>query len=129
MIFTNDFKATKDEYVNALKALIDSDSPSVELYLDILKFQYHQESMKTTAGRIAAHVGYKSANGIYGKLAKSIGVKIGISHALPKRLDGSTQWYRVISIGRAGSSDTLDNHFEYQLRPELAEALEYLGLT
>ncbi|ENC6724225.1 hypothetical protein [Vibrio harveyi] len=129
MIFTNDFRATKEQYIGALEALISSDSPSVGLYLDILKYHYNQESRKITTGRLATHLGYKSANGIYGKMAKFFAMHLGMDEKLPKRLDGSTQWYRVISIGRAGSMDTIDNHFEYELIPELAEALEELSLV
>jgi len=129
MIFTNEFRVTKDEYIDALIALMKSESRAADLYLEILRFQYKQESMKTTAGRVAKHIGHKSANGTYGRLAKFIGKELGLEAALPKRLDGSIQWYRVISRGRAGSYDTIDNHFEYQLIPELAEALEDLKLV
>lgn len=129
MIIVNEFRATKGEYVDALVALVESDIQSVDTFLEILRFHYKQESRKTTAGRIAEHLGYKNANGVIGMLAKFIGKQLNFDKKLPKRLDGSTQWYRVISFGRSGSSETLDNHFEYEMIPELAEALEHLGLV
>lgn len=129
MIFRNDFKTTKQQYVNVLIGLLNSSSPAAELYLRILKLQYYEPSRITNSMRLAKFLSIRNANGVYGKLSKHFAVSLGLAGKLPKRLDQSVQWYRAISIGRSASATTLDSLFEYELRPELAEALEELEVV
>jgi hypothetical protein len=87
----------------------------------------------------AGYAGYEGANLHYGKLGQRVGDEIGF--APPRREDGSEIWTCVIardpgldtefpdtSLFEALSRNFDSQHFEWQMRPQVAQALRALGL-
>lgn len=92
----------------------------------------------TGLAKAAGYVGYEGANLNYGKLGQSIAREIGF--VPPRRADGTEIWTCAIardpgrgtgfadqSIGDAPPRDVDGGHFEWQLRPQVVQALEALG--
>jgi len=93
----------------------------------------------TRLAQAAEYVGYEGANLHYGKLGQRVAEEIGFTP--PRRGDGSEIWTCAIARDpelNAQFPDTslmdamlrnFDNqHFEWQLRPQVARALRVLGL-
>ena len=114
---------TIDDFVAAIKA-VDVKPGQYAM----LKAHYKAINHTITSTRLAGAAGYKgyqAANLWYGKLGKSIGVALGTT---PDRTynDGTPIWTFIIADGwRTGYED----EWEWEMRPELATALEILGLV
>lgn len=94
---------------------------------EMLIAHYLAPDRRITMTRLAAAVGYPSycaANLQYGKLAKSL---CQAMEAEPddRYKDGSPFWLSII----AEAWKNMDGEYEFQMWPELAEALETLNLV
>lgn len=110
-------------------------------YVAMLKAHLSAPDQLMSATRLAeaaSYAGYEGANLHYGKLGQRVAEEIGF--APPRRNDGSEIW--TCAIARAPSLDTefpdtsmLDamlrtfdiQHFEWQMRPQVVQALRALG--
>lgn len=96
-------------------------------YGQMLKAQYAAEKQAITATLLADAAGYanyNAANLQYGTLAKLIAGYL--AYLPPKRANGERMWWCTLSNGNDASAETIDGHFEFVMRPELAAALEDL---
>ena len=117
--------ASKDEYINALLKVRDKGKIRTTKYLDMLRAQYSSDNHTITATRLAEAVGYENFNAAnlqYGALGHEIADAIG--YEPPKRKNGEPIWFWSISSGKDASEETIDGHYEFIMRPELAVALE-----
>jgi len=113
-----------------------------ESYVAMLRAHLGAPDQLISATRLAeaaGYAGYEGANLHYGKLGQRVAEEIGFDP--PRRVDGTEIW--TCTIARDPSLDTefpdtsmLDalwrnfdtQHFEWQMRPQVAQALRSLGL-
>lgn len=116
--------ASKEEYINALLKLRDAGRFRSTKYLEMLRAQYSAEKHIITATQLAVAVGYanfNAANLQYGSLGHEVAQ--ALNYQPPKRENGEHIWFLSIASGNEASADTIDGHYEFVMRPELAEAL------
>jgi hypothetical protein len=119
--------ASKDQYIQALLALRDKGRFRNTKFLAMLRAQYAAENHTITATKLAEAVEYENFNAAnlqYGTLGHEIAVQIGYDP--PKRENGEPIWFWSISSGNDASSETIDGHYEFVMRPELVEALKQM---
>jgi len=108
-------------------ALIMSKKKMHKKHYEMLEVQYWSPNRTITAGHLAKSVGYtnfSSANLHYGKLGRLLSDSLEI---LPKkRKDGTYSWWRILSSGKYNSDKS---NFLWTMHPELAKALEELGIV
>jgi len=117
--------ATKEQYKDALLAIRDKGKLRNTKYLQMLRAQYTSPNHTITATKIAEAVGYENYNAAnlqYGTLGHEIAKVLG--YMPPKRKNGEPMWFWILSSGNDASPETLDGHYEFIMRPELAAALE-----
>jgi hypothetical protein len=115
---------TSTEYVRAFQNII-GDLP--ESYTAMLKAHYHAPNRTLTATQLAEAGHYKnwsSANLHYGLLGKRVYEELPIQ--LPTRDDGTMIYTFALATGDNLKQD--EAQWQWKLRPEVAEAIEYLGL-
>lgn len=113
---------TVDRYSAALKSLGLTDKQQA-----MLKAHYRAPDRRITMTRLAAAVGYPNyaaANLQYGKLAKRL-CQAMAAEPDDRYKDGSPFWLSII----AEAWKNKDGEYEFQMWPELAEALETLNLV
>ncbi len=117
--------ATAAQYRAALLALRDSDIGITPIELEMLRAHYHAPAHTITTTQLANKVGFISfslANLQYGKLAHRIANEL-------KYWPGSDEesvfhWWRTIAYGKEPLSSEEMQHYQWVMRPELAEILE-----
>jgi hypothetical protein len=125
-------------YRDAFTALI---STFPESYVAMLRAHLAAPDQLISATRLAkaaGYAGYEGANLNYGKLGQRIAKEIGF--VPPRRADGTEIWTCAIARDPALESEFPDTslldslmrnvdaqHFEWQLRPQVIEALKALG--
>lgn len=127
MIEGDAFKPTKTKFKQALRSMDSDGHFDNTQYRTMLKAQYESEGQIITSTRLAEAAGYanyNAANLHYGTMGKLLAHHLGF---LPKkRPNGERMWWQTLSSGNDASDATIDGHFEFVMRPELAEALEEL---
>ena len=121
------FKPTMEVYRRALREMAADGHFESNQYRTMLKAQYDADSHIITATRLAeaaGYINYNAANLHYGTLGRMLPVYLG--YLPPKRPDETRMWWQTLSLGNAASEGTLDGHFEFVMRPELANALKAL---
>lgn len=114
---------TTSEYEKALKSINIPDS-----YMAMLKAHYSAPNRTITVTELAKAAGYPTfgtANLHYGTLGKNIGSEICFKPTVFRK-DKTPIWTFVLAEGVIGKES---KQWEWTMRPELAEALENLGLV
>lgn len=127
MVEGAEFKPSAEKYRKALRLMETDGHFDNTKYRTMLKAQYEAGGHIITSTRLAesaGYVNYNAANLQYGTLAKLLAVNLG--YLPPKRANGERMWWRTLSDGNEVSDVTIDGHFEFVMRPELAKALEDL---
>ncbi|MDP5215579.1 hypothetical protein ORJ66_21275 [Pseudoalteromonas tunicata] len=117
--------ASSEEYIEALLKLRDSKRLRNTKFLEMLKAQYSMPNHTITATQLAEAVGFQNYNATnlqYGTLGKEIAGFL--SYIPPKRKNGESIWFWVLSSGNDASDETMNGHYEFVMRPELVQALE-----
>lgn len=119
--------ATKEEYIDALIKLRDKSRfvKDSNKYLAMLRVHALSKNQTVTSSQLADAVGfenYNAANLRYGLLAHEIADIINYTPDQREK-DKSYKWFMALSIGIDASKDTIDEQFEFVMRPELYEAL------
>ena len=111
-------------------------------YVAMLRAHLHAPDRLISATKLAeaaGYAGYEGANLHYGKLGERVAEEIGF--VPPIREDGTKIWTCTIARDRSLDTEFPDtsmleallrnvdtHHFEWQMRPQVAEALRSLGL-
>ena len=117
---------SKEDFKKALLSLRDDKAFRNSKYLTLLRAQYAGINHTITAQRLADSAGYKNFNAAnlhYGHLARLIAEKLDYVPE-EKHKNGDTVWWVTIASGTEASESTIDGHFEFTMKPELALALE-----
>jgi len=123
----NHIVATKEDYQNALLKLRDRGRFRNTKYLTMLRAQYDAKNHAITTTKLAEAAGYENYNAAnlqYGLLGHEIADILG--YTPPERENGEPMWFWTLSSGNDASETTIDGHYEFVMRPELAAALEYM---
>jgi hypothetical protein len=114
--------ATIEQYKKALLALRDRGLPTT--HFEMLRAQCRAPNETITSTQLAEAAGYENYNAAnlqYGTLAFNLA---GLLNYQPeKRLDGTPRWWTTLSYGADGAAEPETGHFQFVMRPELAEAL------
>jgi hypothetical protein len=92
-------------------------------HLLLLQSHYRAPGHTTTARRLAEQVGFANWRGLnaqYGGLAKQLGEALGVE------INGESVYILATFRREAGVED---NEIQFIMRPQVAQALEALGLT
>lgn len=114
-----------DEYVEAFRKILND---LAEKYIEMLKAHYHAPDQTMTATQLANAVDYadySSANLHYGKVGKLLNEVLPI--ALHNRRDGTPVFTSALATPGDRTED--EDHWTWTMRPQVAYALEQLGLT
>lgn len=117
--------AKSEQYIEALLKLRNSKRLRNTKFLEMLKAQYSMPNHTITATQMAEAVGFQNYNATnlqYGTLGKEIAGYL--NYEPPKRVSGEPIWFWVLSSGNEASDSTMGGHYEFVMRPELAQALE-----
>ena len=94
----------------------------------MLKAPYRAPNQTITATELATAAGYKSysaANLQYGNVGKALYEELPVE--IPAREDGSLIY--TSALATAGEKTEAEVHWAWKLRPEVAYAIEHLGLA
>jgi len=114
-----------DEYVDAFRTIL---SNLAESYLAMLKAHYHAPQRTMTATELAAAAGYDDYGAVnlhYGKVGRLLNEVLPTK--LPVRADGTIIY--TFALAEEGERPSDEAHWAWKLRPQVAYALETLGLT
>ena len=116
------------QIAEALSTLQQSTSKKIANGFRMLQANYEADNMECSTARLAKAAGYdnyNTANEQYGSFSHAICEALGYN---PKvRPDGSPIWTDVLC--EESSEKDSQGHFQWKLRPQVAEALENLGLV
>jgi len=113
------------EYVIAFQAIIEDLSDS---HVAMLKAHYLAPNRERTATQLAEAAGYSSYGAVnlqYGMVGKKLNEELPIK--LPEREDGTPIY--TYALATAGDRSGKEAHWAWKLRPEVAHAIEKLGLV
>jgi hypothetical protein len=113
------------EYATALRKIIDD---LTDGHIAMLKAHYAAPGQEITASRLARAAGYANygaANLQYGLLGKSVYEELPIE--LPTYDDGTPIY--TYALATAGDTNEEEGHWVWKLRPEIADAMDLLGLS
>jgi len=113
------------EYVMAFQAIIEGLSDS---HVAMLKAHYLAPDCERTATQLAEAAGYSSYGAVnlqYGMVGKKLNEELPI--ILPTREDGTPIY--TYALATAGDRSGDEAHWVWRLRPEVAYAIEKLGLA
>jgi predicted HNH restriction endonuclease len=121
-MFTNENPPTAADYLNAI-----SDLKNVfnDAQTKILVTQYSRPGRAVTSQQLRDALGYTgiaASNLAYGTLGKLVAERLMFSVA--DRSVNRPGWWRVLSTG-----DGAGDHFTWIMRPQLASALEHVGIV
>jgi hypothetical protein len=97
-------------------------------HIAMLKAHHAAPGREITASRLARAAGYASyaaANLQYGLLGKTLYEELPVK--LPTYDDGTPCY--TYALATAGNTDEAESHWIWKLRPEVADAMEQLGLS
>jgi|ERR1039457_971605 hypothetical protein len=112
------------EYVRAFQNIFE-DLP--DSYRGMLKAHYHATNRTMTATQLAEagkYINWSSANLHYGLLGKRLYDELPIQ--LPVQADGTLIY--TFTLATEGNLKQDESEWQWKLRPEVAEAIEHLGL-
>jgi predicted HNH restriction endonuclease len=115
--------ATIDEWVSAFQEVVITSGQEKMLCAHYLAPD--QIITSTQLATAANYKGYQAANLWYGKLGKAIALKLNTTpdHSYD---DGTPIWTFMLADGwRTG----YENEWEWRLRPEVAKAIELIGIV
>ena len=115
--------ASPEQFQKALLALRDKKKLTAE-HLEILKNMASAPGRKITAARLAQAMkleNYSAANLRMGLFAHLLADEL--SYTPPTRQGGRPMWWTTLASGLGASAATLDQHFQFTMRPELIDAL------
>jgi hypothetical protein len=119
---------TADEYRQALdKAL----KPNSRLW-EMLKAHYKAPGSKMSSAQLAEAAGYKdfsATNSQYGKLGRDICEDLNVNPPGTYPESGEPLWITILVKEGTTARDLDTDHFLHEMRPEVAEALELLGIV
>jgi hypothetical protein len=113
------------EYIEAFKSIMNDTHDG---QFAMLKAHYHAPDRAMTATQLAHAAGwsdYSSANVHYGKLGKLLNGELNMD--LPRDREGKKIMTFVLADGER--TDEAEGEWLWTMRPEVAEAVEYLGLN
>jgi len=116
--------ATVEQFKAALLKVRDKIGVS-QKDLSLLRSHCRAPNHTISTFQLAKELGYAShgpVNMHYGKLAHD--VADALHCVLPLTPDGNPHWWRALAYGNDGDSQTDDGHYEWIMRPELAQALQ-----
>ena len=116
------------EFQSAFATLLEKPSPKVKNGFLMLKANYRSPGRTISAARLASAAGYTSystGNEQYGSFAHKIADILGIESV--RDANGDEHW--TYTICNASTESDQSGHFQWTLRPEVAEALEALGIV
>lgn len=119
---------TAEQIQSALETLQNDSSKKIQNGLKMLKANYRSSYRKISALRLAKAAGYSSystGNEQYGSFARRI-CELS-DHEPEKRADDTTRW--TYAICNASPDRDNQGHFQWILRPEVALAMENMGLV
>ena len=114
-----------EEYVDAFRKILHN---LADNYVAMLKAHYHAPDKTLTATQLAEAAGYNdysSANLHYGKVGKLLNDVMPIE--LYRRSDGTTVY--TSALATPGDRTTDEQFWTWKLRPQVAFAIEQLGLA
>ena len=125
----SDYSLTISQLESALAELLNERSRKIENGFLMLKANYRSPGMKITATRIANaanYASYSTGNEQYGAFAHSI---CDLLNYTPDetRDDGGPVW--TYAICSASDEKDIHGHFQWILRPQVAAAMENLGMV
>lgn len=116
------------QIAEVLSVLKQSSSKKIDNGFLMLRANYEADNMEISASRLGKAAGYdnyNSANEQYGSFAHNLCDELGYTPEL--RIDGSPIWTSVLC--EESSEKDSEGHFQWRLRPQVAEALEHLGIV
>lgn len=122
------FDITPVQFVEILTSFREDKSLKNQNGFLMLRANYEADDMEISTGRLAKAVGYdnyNTANEQYGSFAHKICDELGFKPQT--RSDGSPIWTDVLCTSSVKRDS--NGHFQWKLRPEVAEALEQMGLV
>jgi len=114
--------ATVEQFKRALLSLRDKGLP--DTHLTMLRAQGKAEDATITCTKLAEAAEYENYNAAalqYGTLAFNLGAFI--DYTPPKRKDGTSMWWTVLSYSIDEKAEPETGHFQFVMRPELLTAL------
>lgn len=117
---------TAEEFAEALTAIKPSNTQ-----WSMLKAHYNAPGKKLTSTQLATVAGYQHlsvANIQYGVLGHKLSDYLDYE-PLGKYKNGDPLWITILVNHTGESFEDDTDHFEHEMRPELAEALEMIGAT
>jgi hypothetical protein len=114
-----------EEYVAAFQRMLPTLSDG---HCAMLKAHYRAPDKTLTATKLAAAAGYSNysaANLQYGNVGKALYEELPVE--LRRRADGTLIY--TSALATAGETSDSDEHWTWKLRPEVAYAIERLGLA
>ena len=115
----------QEEYIEAFRKILSRLSDS---HLAMLKAHFYAPNQTMTATQLAnaaGYAGYSSANLQYGTVGKMLNDMLPVE--LHTRSDGTPVF--TSALATAGDRSGEDAHWTWKLRPEVAFAIEQLGLA
>lgn len=115
----------KEEYVQAFREIVDN---LTDRHLAMLKAHYNAPDQTLTASELAKAAGYSThsaANLQYGKVGKL--VHQFVLTDLHERADGTPVYSSALAT--PGDTAPAEEHWAWTLRPQVAYAIERLGLV
>lgn len=113
-----------EEYVNAFRNVVNELTGG---HCAMLKAHYHAENQTLTTSQLAEAAGYSSYSAVnlqYGMVANALNEELPIE--LPTRSDGTP--IATFALATAGNREGSEDQWTWKLRPEVAFAIEILGL-
>nr|WP_315207625.1 HNH endonuclease [uncultured Albidiferax sp.] len=117
-----------EEFKVAFKSLLENSSKEIENGFAMLKANYRAPDKQISAERLAKAAGYSSyttGNQQYGAFAHQVADLLEYQPDIKVR--GETRWTPTLCIESTVSDQS--GHFQWILRPEVALALEEMGLV
>ena len=120
---------TSEDFQRAFVLLqADTSTPKVANGFAMLKANYRSPGKTISAARLAQAAGYQSfstANEQYGSFAHKVADIL--SYEPDRKVDGKTRW--TYTLCTASTEADQNGHFQWVMRPEVADALESLKLV
>ena len=111
------------EYVAAFQKVLAATLP--QSYLQMLKAHYHSHNRTVTPEQLSEAAGYANYNAAvlhYGTLGRRLYDQLPTK--LPRHKDGKLKYTHMLAEGDVGEEE----HRQWKMRPEVAAAIEQLGL-
>lgn len=119
---------TPEQYISALQNLLPSESKKIQNGFKMLKANYRAENMTISATKLAKAGGYNSyqiGNEQYGSFAHKISDLLDVK---PEGGNSDIVTWTFIICNDYGEKDK-NGHFQWTLKPEVAEAIEKMKLV